>query len=194
VATGARPVGFVLVIALVVRVVERRGGWRRVPWRDAGVLVAAAGVGAFCVWSWSRFGTPLAFVEAQNGWDQDPGVATWLKFQFWEDVRDFRSPFAWLVFVSHPVLTVAALALVPRVVRRFGWGYGTYAALVVGLSALSTKNFFGMSRYVLAAFPCFAVAGELLASRLRLRVAALSASGLALVTATSYFARGHYLS
>jgi hypothetical protein len=194
VATAARPVGFVLAAALVVRVIERRGGWRRVPWRDAGVLLAAVGVGAFCLWSWSRFGTPLAFVEAQNGWDQDPGVATWLKFQFWEDVRDFRSPLAWIVFVSHPVLALAALALVPRVVRRFGWGYGSYAALVVGLSAISTKNFFGMSRYVLAAFPCFAVAGELLAQRVRMRMALLSASGLVLVTATSYFARGHYLS
>jgi len=193
-ATAARPLGFVLVVALVVLVVERRGGLRSVPWRDAGVLLAAAGIGAFALYCWSRFGSPLAFVEAQKGWDQDPGPATWFKLQFFEDVRDFRSPLAWVVFVSHPVLTAAALALVPLVVRRLGWGYGVFVLASVGLAALSTKNFFGMSRYVLAAFPCFAVAGEWLASRVRLRAAALAASGAGLVAATSFFARGHYLS
>jgi hypothetical protein len=196
VATAARPVGFVLVVALVVRVVERRGGLRRVPWRDAGVLLAAAGIGAFCLYGWIRFGAPLAFVDAQKGWNQTPGVATWLKFQFWKDVRDFRSPFAWVVFVSHPILTLSALALVPRVVRRFGWSYGLFALLGLGISAVSTKNYFGMSRYVLSAFPCFAVAGELLvehATRL-VRTAILCASGAVLVAATAFFATGHYLS
>ena len=194
VATAARPLGFVLVVALVVLVVERRGGIGNVPWRDAGVLLAAAGIGAFAVYCWSRFGSPLAFVEAQKGWDQDPGPATWFKLQFFEDVQDFRSPLAWLVFVSHPLLTLGALALVPLVVRRLGWAYGLFVLLSVGLAAISTKNFFGMSRYVLAAFPCFAVAGSLLAERVRLRAVTLATSGLLLVAATSFFARGHYLS
>ncbi len=117
-----------------------------------------------------------------------------MKVQFWKDVQDFRSPLAWLVFVSHPILTAAGLALVPRIVRRLGWSYGAFALLGLGISALSTKNFFGMSRYVLSALPCFAVAGELLAERTRLRLATLVGSGGALVAATSFFARGHYLS
>ena len=193
-ATAARPVGAVLLAALVIRVIERRGGWRKVVWRDAGVLLAAAGIGAFSFYSWRRFGAPLAFIEAQNGWSQDPGLRTWFKVQFWHDVQDLRSPFAWLVFVSHPALTLAGLALVPMIVRRFGWGYGAYAFLVLAVSAVSTKNFFGMSRYVLSAFPCFAAAGLLLAERARIRIAALAASGAVLVAATSFFARGHYLS
>ena len=193
-ATAARPVGAVLVAALVIRVIERRGGWRQVAWRDAGVLLATAGIGAFCFYSWRRYGAPLAFVDAQNGWNQDPGLRTWFKVQFWHDVQDLRSPLAWLVFVSHPLLTLAGLALVPMVVRRFGWAYGAYAFLVLALSAVSTKNFFGMSRYVLSAFPCFAAAGLLLVERARLRAVALVASGATLVVATSFFARGHYLS
>jgi Gpi18-like mannosyltransferase len=193
-ATAARPVGFVLVIALAVRAMERRGGWRQLSWRDAGVLLSGAGVGAFCMYTWVRFGTPLAFVEAQGGWEQDPGPATWLKFRFFKDVVDVRNPAAWLVFVSHAVVTVGGLALVPAVVKRFGWGYGIYVLLGLGLSALSIKNFFGMSRYALSAFPCFAVAGQLLADWARLRVPVLVASGLTLVGATSFYARGHYLS
>jgi hypothetical protein len=194
VATAARPVGFVLVIALVILVVEKRGGIGNVTWRDAGVLVAGLGIGAFSLYCWVRFGRPLAFVDAQKGWNQTPGLETWFKVQFWKDVQDFRSPLAWCVFVSHPILTLAGLACVPRVVRRFGWSYGSFALLGLAISAISTKNFFGMSRYVLSAFPCFAVAGELLAERARLRLAALAGSGLTMVAATSFFARGHYLS
>ncbi|MBA3956074.1 MAG: hypothetical protein H0X58_05350 [Acidimicrobiia bacterium] len=69
-----------------------------------------------------------------------------------------------MAYLAHPLLTIAGFALLPRVFRRFGYGYGTYALLVIGLSCLGTKNFFGMARYVMAAFPCFAVAGDLLAS------------------------------
>ncbi|MCA1675007.1 MAG: hypothetical protein LC799_23410 [Actinobacteria bacterium] len=194
-ATAARPVGALLVLALAIRAVERRGGIRQARWRDAGVLVAGCGIGAFCVYTWVRFGTPFAFVEAQEGWGQEAGPKTWFKIGFFKDLFGFsRSPFDLLDYVAHPVFTLAALVLVPLVVRRLGWGYGVYVVVVVGLSAVSTRNFFGMARYVLVAFPCFAVAGELLADRARLRVAALSASVVGLLGATSFFARGYYLS
>jgi hypothetical protein len=194
VATAARPLGFVLLVGLALRLVERRGGLRRVRWRDAGVLVAGLGIGSFCLYLWGRFGSPLAFLEAQEAWAQEAGWRTWLKVQFFRDIADARSPAAWLVFAAHPALTLASLALVPRVVRRFGWGYGVFTLLVVGLAALGTKNFFGMARYVLAAFPVFAVAGDWLAARPRLRVAGLAAAALLLAVASSHFARGHYLS
>jgi hypothetical protein len=195
VATGARPVGAALLLPLVMRVIERRGGVRHLRWRDAGVLVAGAGVSSYCLFSWRRFGTPLAFIDAQRGWDQAPGLATWFKLDFVEGLRMFaNTPHDLAVYLFHPVVTLAALALVPLVVRRFGWAYGCYVLVVVGLSAVSTKNFFGMSRYVLAAFPAFAAAGELLARRPRARVAVLGASGCALVAATSLYARGYYLS
>lgn len=194
VATAARPVGAVLIVGLVLRTVERRGGWRAVGWRDLGVLTAGLGIGAYCLYLWVRFGDPLLFLEAQEAWGQEAGWQTWLKLQFFEDVRDFRNPFSWLAFVAHPVITVLALALVPRVFRRFGYGYGAYAVLVLGVPALATQNFFGMARYTLAAFPCFAVVGEWLADRPRLRTPALVASGLGLVVFTSFYSRGYYLS
>jgi len=56
-----------------------------------------------------------------------------------------------MAYLAHPLLTIAGFALLPRVFRRFGYGYGTYALLVIGLSCLGTKNFFGMARYVMAA-------------------------------------------
>jgi hypothetical protein len=99
-----------------------------------------------------------------------------------------------VLFMAHPVLTIAFACLLPRVFRRFGVGYGVYAAALIGLSALSTKNFFGMARYLLAAFPIFAVLGELLVERPGLRRVVLSASGVGLVVLTAVFGTGYYLS
>jgi hypothetical protein len=204
VATAARPIGVVLVVGLVVRAVERRGALRppggglvdrrRVRAADAGVLLSVLGLAAWCVYLWNRFGDPLAFVSAQHAWGQGAGPATWLKFQFFHDVADLRSPRAWVLFMAHPVLTAAAACLLPRVFRRFGAGYGIYTLLLIGVSAVSTKNFFGMARYLLAAFPCFAVAGELLVERPALRRWAIPASGAGLLALTAVFGTGYYLS
>ena len=198
VATAARPMGLILVVGLALRALERRrqedGEAPRSYRSDAGVLVALVGVGAFSLYLWSRFGDPLAFLTGQEAWDQQAGPATWFKVQFFEDVTDVSSPLSWLSYVAHPVLTVVGLALVPGVFRRFGRSYGVYALLMIGLSALSTKNFFGMSRYLLAAFPVFAVAGDLIADRPVLRRVAPAVSGLGLVLLTAAFARGYYLS
>lgn len=204
VATAARPVGVILVVALAVRALERRGAlrpaggglvdWRRARWADAGVLLSALGLAAWCVYLWARFGDPLAFASVQRAWGQAAGPHTWLKVQFFRDMTDLRSPRAWVLFMAHPVLTLAAACLVPRVFRRFGVGYGVFTLLLIGLSALSTKNFFGMARYLLAAFPCFAVLGELLIERPGLRRWALSTSGVGLLGLTVVFGTGYYLS
>jgi hypothetical protein len=204
VATAARPLGIVLVVALVVRALERRGALgpagggllnlRRARPADAGVLLSVLGLVAWCVYLWSRFDDPFAFATAQAAWHQGAGPETWLKVQFFHDIGDLRSPRAWVLFMAHPVLTVAAACLVPRVFRRFGAGYGLYVALLIGLAALSTKNFFGMARYLLAAFPCFAVLGEILVERASLRRFVLPASGLGLVALTAVFGTGYYLS
>jgi len=203
VATAARPVGVVLVIGLVVRALERRGAFERTPgggdWSrvrrvDAGVLLSVAGLAAWSLYLWARFDDPFAFASAQAAWHQGAGPETWLKFQFFRDVADLRSPRAWVLFMAHPVLSVAFACFIPRVFRRFGAGYGVYTALLIGLSALSTKNFFGMARYLLAAFPVFAVVGESLVRRPGVRRVLLPASGVGLLALTAVFGTGYYLS
>jgi hypothetical protein len=222
-ATAARPLGVVLLVGLVVRTLERRGafggrfaaetdpdpaqdleqvgatpgrrhGLARVRPADCGVLLAAAGAAGYAFYLWRRFGDPLAFLTIQKAWGQQEGPVTWFKVDFFREMVRFDSAYACLVLAANAAVTVVAVALLPRVVRRFGWGYGTFTILIVGLSALSTKNFTGMGRYLLAAFPCFAVAGELLAGRGRLRVWALACSGVGLAAAASFFARAYYLS
>ena len=196
VATAARPTGVVVVIALVVRAVERRRAAGEPVWRDAGVLLSALGLAGFCFYQWRRFGDPFTFVTVQSAWDQESGLRTWLKFRFFEDLTtlDDRNVLGTLSYLAHPVLTLGALALVPRVFRRFGYGYGTYALLAVLVPAVATKNFFGMGRYLLAAFPCFAVAGELLAERPGLAKVVYPALFVVLVALTAAYSQGQYLS
>ena len=91
------------------------------------------------------------------------------------------------------VLTIGLVALIPRIVRRLGYGYGVYTLVVLGMPLVESKDFQGLGRYCLAAFPAFAVLGELLASRPRLRVAWLVVSAGGLVFLAGAFARGRYL-
>jgi len=51
-----------------------------------------------------------------------------------------------------------------------------------------------MARYIMAAFPCFAVAGDLLAERPRVAAATYTISGVGLLALTLAFGRGYYLS
>jgi hypothetical protein len=164
---------------------------RGIGWRQAGVLCSVVGLAGWCGYLWLRFGDPLAFltVQAAPGWDQGSGPATWFKVPY-------------LLAVAHRVpvrlLTAQALAglgavlILGRVWRRFGWGYTVYSVIVLVIPIVGTKDFMGLGRYVLAAFPVFAAAGDALAgSRHRWhRTAVLGLSAVLLLVATALFAQG----
>jgi hypothetical protein len=195
-ATAARPVGGAVVVGLVVRTLERRrGGQLRA--RDAGVLLSVTGLAIYAAYLARRFHQPLAFEKAEGapGWDQRPGPAVWFKQPFWHRLVHLPTSgtqyFACIAFQA--VLAVAVLALVPIVIRRFGWGYGAYTFAVLGLPFLSSKDFQGLGRYALAAFPAFAVIGAELQERPRLRRWWLPVSAPVLLFLTAAYSRGAYL-
>ena len=196
IATAAGPIGLALVGGLVLRSLERRhrDGDIRQAWRDAGVLVSLLGLVAYSFYLWRRFGDPFLFAEAQKAWGQPAGLRTWLKVRFFEDLSELNHPLSAISYLAHPVLTITGLALVPRVFRRLGWAYGGYALAIIVMSSMGTKNFFGMARYVMAAFPCFAAAGDLIAEKPRLAAPAYAVAGLGLVILTAAFGRSYYLS
>ncbi len=211
-ATAARPVGLAVAFGLVVRALERRGALRmpegvlgrlRIPLAlrldrlrraDLGVLASLGGLVAYCTYLALRFGDPLAFaaVQAAPGWEQKAGLRTWLKISFLAELVNGQGAVAFRLLVQ-ALFTLGALLLVPFVVKRFGWGYAAYSLAIVALPAISTKDFQGMGRYLLAAFPLFAVAGDLLDGRPRARVAVVTASAGGLLLLTSFSARGYYL-
>jgi hypothetical protein len=209
VATFTRPVGIAVVVGLVVRTLERRGalarpGWLGVPtrlrrgslrWRDGLVVLSATGLAAYMWFLWHRFGDPLLFSEVERYWGHTPEPRTWLKADLVGYVTRHGETFYVRNMLIQGALAIGALLLVPRIGRRFGWGYAAYVLVVVGIPAVATNNFQGLGRYMLAAFPVVALVGEALSRRaLPARAVLLGASALALVWMMSGFARGLYLS
>lgn len=195
VATASRPVGVAVTVGLAVRAVERRGGFRRLRWRDAGVLLSVAGLAAFMALLWYRFGDPLAMtkVYAADGWYRSVDLETALKLRWFRLLRDGGLlDAANLALTLQGFLTVVALALVPVAGRRFGWGYGVYALGVILIPLSGTSDFLSMGRYVLAAFPCFGAGAAVLASRRWLAAGWLGASAAGLAVMASTFARWYF--
>jgi hypothetical protein len=196
-ATASRPVGVAVAVGLIALVWERtREQHLTVRTRSVGLAsITISGFVAYCVYLTVRFGNPLAFAANESHWHQSPGLTTFLKIPMFEEL--FRWGWSWRSFslLLHPIVAIAALALVPKVFRRFGRPYGLYTLVVLLIPVVFTKDFFGMGRYVLAAFPCFAIVGErLAAARSTTRNAILIGSGIGLVVLTSAFARGAYVS
>jgi len=205
VATATRPVGFAVIVGLAVLVAEKRGALQwlgrirfdrsRLRRGDAGVLLSAVGAGAFMVYEWFRFGSPLAYSVAQRGWDHALDIQTVFKIPFFDHVLHDPRPGFVLRLTAQGVLVFIFLAAVPAVWRRFGAGYGLYTAVVLALPTIGSATFISTGRYVLAAFPVFALAGEWLAERSqRFSHAALAASALTLCVFASFYGRSFFMS
>lgn len=223
VATATRPVGVAVILGLWILALERKGflrppgrnlgEWRiregrislreriarseRITWADGGLLLAPIGLIGFCAFLWIKFGRPLAFLDTAGarGWDQPPGFHTWFKIHWVKAM--WNGPWTSGHFghlVINALAAVIVIALVPAVFRRLGPGYGVYVLVAVVLTAISTKDFVGMGRYSLAAFPCFAVAADLLLRRPALLRATLAISAVGLVMLAQLHARGSIIS
>lgn len=195
-ATAARPVAPALVVGLVVREIElrRARGEKLTPLAFLPVL-SVLGLAAFALFLQLRFGDALAFAHVQTapGWDQAPGLHTWLKFAWFETLFPRVDPWVAVRLGGHAAITLGALALVVPTWRRLGAGYAAYVAVAVGLPALSSKDFQGLGRYVIAAFPLFLTGALLLKEHPRLRVGWLVASALILAALALGFGRGGYV-
>jgi hypothetical protein len=180
--------------------VTARPGWRdvlaaagKVRWREAGVLVSGLGLAAWCIYLWVRFGDPVAFATVQGapGWYQRGGPHTWFKVVYVGTVL-FGPYDVALRLTAQALMCLFAVLLLPRVQRLFGWGYLAYCVVVLAIPIIGTKDFMGTGRYVLAAFPVIAAAGDFLATRRQrwVRPVALGLLGLGLVAATAAFSMG----
>lgn len=209
-----RPIGVAVIAGLVLVTLERRGGLPRrtetggilarlgVParvdlgrfrWRDAGVLLAVLGPVAWSAWLADRFGDGFAYVTVQQAWDQTEGPHTWFKIGFGGQLLGWADPGYVIGLIIQAALTLAVLLAVPAIARRISPAYAGYTAIVVVLAALGTKDFQGMGRYLLAAFPLFALVGVLIADRPRVRVVVIGAGAALLAVGAFGFARGWYL-
>lgn len=212
-ATATRPSGFAVALGLWVLWLERTGvlvanpsGGRwldalRVPrrldltrwtWRSLVPLGSLSGLGLYAAYQWAEWGSPLRFVTEQGNY-HEAGVSTLLKQQYFESFTRGFDLRHLLTTTAQAALLVVVIGAVPAVGRRLGWGYATYVTGLAALPLVSVSTFMGVGRYLLPAFPVFAVWGAWLSSRRRVRAVWLLTSAAALVVMTAGFARSWYL-
>ncbi|MCY1080448.1 mannosyltransferase family protein [Archangium lansingense] len=196
VATAARPVAPAVVLGLLARRLEwKRERGERWTALDLLPVLSALGFVLYILYLDKQFGAPFAFVEVQSAWGQEPGWRSWLKLSWFKTVfsPDTNTETA-LRLCIHAALTLGALALVWPTFRKLGWGYGVYCAVLVGIPTLSTKDFMGMGRYLLSAFPLFLTLALLLREHPRVRQGLLAAGAVSLVFLAAAFGLEHYIS
>ena len=208
VATSTRLVGVALVVGLVVGVLEKRGAlsgtrWKLLPRKvdlrrlrraDLGVLLALLGLVAWCAWLWHRFGDPLLFSSVQEYWGQPSTPRTWFKIDMLAALHGSPDRLYAYGCLLQGLLALGVVLLIPAVIRRFGLRYGAYQAVLVLIPTIGSQDFQGTGRYLIGAFPAFAVVGSHLADRPNRARIAVPASAALLVLGTVWFAHGLYLS
>jgi len=166
--------------------------------RSALPLLSVAGLVSYVIYLGAKFDEPFAFVTAERapGWDLKPGPHTWFKVDFFDRLIHFPHMGPWHTagLLVQAVLAIGVLTLTLRVGRKFGWGYAIYVVVVLAIPLVGSKDFQGVGRYCLAAFPAFAVMGQFLAERRQLATGVLIVSAVGLGLFCSSFARGAYVS
>lgn len=215
-AAATRLIGVGTGLGLMALVLERRHAfvatdargtpwWQ--PWRryrldrsrlrpgDAGVLLSFTGLLGYMAFLWARTGDALAFktVEAAPGWDQGTGLKTIIHWNFFAQVLR-GDPSYGIRLVAHALVFLLFAIAVPFVWKRIGPAYALYTTVLLLIPGLGSGSLQGTGRYLLAAFPVFALGGQVLSERARLRAPVLALSALALVVMASFFGRGYYLS
>jgi hypothetical protein len=140
-------------------------------------------------------GDPIAFntVQSAPGWNQGTGPKTWIKYSFFAQV--IRGEHSYGVrLVLQALLCLLFIIAIPYVAKRIGVAYAVYTTVIIGIPLIGTSTMQGFGRYLLSAFPVFAIGGAMLADRPRPRRAVLVSSATTLLVLASFFGRGFYLS
>jgi hypothetical protein len=184
--TLCRPIAPALIVGLLVRSLERRRSLSQM--RIVDLVPALAGLGflSYLIFLSLQFGDPLAFahVEGAPGWEHTPGWRTWLKAEWFRVMFPRVAPLVAIRLGAHAFVTIAALTLSILTRKRLGFGYALYCFVAIGIPAVSSKDFQGLGRYAIAAFPLFLT----LASFFEQRPRALLALGATFLCAFAYCA------
>lgn len=212
-ATATRPSGFAVVLGLTVLWWERSGvvqgggpvdGWARRLKMPISLdrsrvgpsalipLLSMSGLAAHMLYCWIAWGSPLRWMTEQANYHAS-GRPTLLKQQYFEAWSQGFDGRHLATTTAQAVILVVVLATVPAVGRRFGWGYAVYVLGLCLLPAVSVATFMGTGRYLLPAFPVFALAGAWLEERPRLRAAWILSCTVVVAVMVVGFSRSWYL-
>ena len=126
-------------------------------WAGVAVAGCAAGILLYSAYNYALSGTPIAWYHAITHWNYEPGqnplsmplaVVRALLTRPWQYLQEPMAPYDTL----NTLAALGALALVPLIWRRLGFGY---ALIVLGgmLLPLSSGQLEGLGRYASVQFP-----------------------------------------
>ena len=138
--------------------------------RLAWPLAALGGVAAYSAYLGVRWGNPLLWATSHSEYSGS-GPKTWFKAGFVARWLSWDDPVYTLTITAQALILLGVFLTAPSVGRRFGWGYATFVVCLGAIPSFSSRDFLGVGRYLLAAFPTAALVGELLAGRRVARVA-----------------------
>jgi hypothetical protein len=189
-ATATRPLAPAVVLGLLVRSLERRRA-AGLSLRPIDFLPLAAGLGllGYMLFLRQEFGDAFGFATTQKGWNQLSGLASILKVEALSKFKpaDLSNP------LLHAALAVLCLWLGWRLRHTLGWGYAVYVLIAVGIPFVTSRDFIGLGRYALAAFPVFVELDAWLEAKAGRRTRWLVVSGGLLVFLTLRFANAFYV-
>ncbi len=196
-AMVTRPIGIALMLGLTLRSFElvsvsvdapssdRWSQWSRSPLKW--VLLSLPGLAVYPIYLWITEGDPFLFIEAGAGWGHGLDLSTILKVEM---IGSTGNRLLQVAIVVQLAILVLAFICLPAVGRMFGRGYVAFCAVAILLPALVRPTLLGVGRYVLLAFPIFAVVAETLRRDLpRARWIALAVSVAAFGLQFSLFVR-----
>ncbi len=195
-ATAARPVAPALLAGLLaVQWHRRRKRGESLRRGDFVLLFSASGLLAYMLFQWAAFDEPLAFAhtQASPGWDHVPGWHAWLKVRFFELMTSNAVAHLKVRTGAHAVVAVLALWLGVRLRRQLGFGYAVWSVGVVLIPVITSKDLWGMGRYVLPAFPCFVHLASMLEGRPYARAATVLTCVVLFVLLALNFGRGGWV-
>lgn len=160
---------------------------RRLRWPIMAAALPACGLGLFMAYQQFRFGTPFAFLQAQQSWENGSGPPWVIPVALWEKATTTpaaeMAAFTLLVWVAILVLTAVAI-------KRLPIAYGMSAILL--LPALLARQPMSLTRHVLPVVPLF-LALALATNRVGRRWAILSAMIAGLAALAALFVGGFFV-
>jgi len=174
-AALTRPSGFLLIVPAVIEMLR---GLPRDRFRYAAAAAGpAAGLGAFALWQWRRFGTPFAYAITEH--------AAWGRRMTWPWLTLERA-LRWSPYHPAEFALIVGFAILSLVLLRRHPAEASYvlASLVL---ILASGSLLSVARYLVTAFPVFFVIGDALKRWPMLDVAYSLAGIASLVYLTARF-------